>query len=334
MQHQQIRRFGYATVVAALLAYAVACSGPESRSHNPTAPTGVAPLAGSSASTASGPNSVFPEPGGPSLPPEVSGPSAIIFPSRVDALLFRLALEALYRDVLRRATVLTFVDQEGTVVWVQEFLRYRLNLCSQAEAIARVFQQIDGFGVPAVCGVTSTAVFGSRQELLDFMIQLEIKYQFGLRRMAQPTYVDVEGNVIWVQEYLRYRVSGCDHATAQQKVFDQIAGRGVQPDCTGSAPPPPSGGTAQIRFTFRANACGCWIGTVTFRIDGSIVGTGSCTQGGTFNVNPGVHSYQACDVTGCVSGTTQNIPAGFVNTIELFCGSAGTAGRSARELPF
>ena len=30
-----------------------------------------------------------------------------------------------------------------------------------------------------------------------------------------------------------YRVSGCGHVDAQQRVFDQIDGRGVQPDCSG-----------------------------------------------------------------------------------------------------
>lgn len=43
--------------------------------------------------------------------------------------------------------------------------------------------------------------------------------------------VDIEGDVVWVTEYIRYRVSGCSHAVATQKVFAQIEGRGVQPPC-------------------------------------------------------------------------------------------------------
>ncbi|MGH9201057.1 MAG: hypothetical protein ACRD2A_07460, partial [Vicinamibacterales bacterium] len=76
----------------------------------------------------------------------VSGPTDVSFPPRSEPLLFRNALEAKYRDGLRRGAVLTFVDQEGTVVWVQEYIRYRVNLCSHAEAVLRVFRQIDGQG--------------------------------------------------------------------------------------------------------------------------------------------------------------------------------------------
>jgi hypothetical protein len=33
----------------------------------------------------------------------------------------------------------------------------------------------------------------------------------------------VEGDVVWTQEYLRYRVNRCTHQQAQQKVFQQVA---------------------------------------------------------------------------------------------------------------
>ncbi|MGQ0736462.1 MAG: hypothetical protein ACT4QD_22770 [Acidobacteriota bacterium] len=155
------------------------------------------------------------------------------FPPRNEPLLFRTALEAKYRDGLRRPSVLTFVDQEGTVVWTQEYLRYRVNLCPHTEAVFRVMRQIDGFGVQPICGSTSAVNFPPRNEPFDFMIQLEAKYRDGLRRLAGPTFVDVEGNIVWTQEYLRYRVTGCGHLDAQQRVFDQIDGRGVQPTCSG-----------------------------------------------------------------------------------------------------
>jgi len=92
--------------------------------------------------------------------------------------------------------------------------------------------QIDGRGIASECGTTSTATFPPRNEPLAFMVELEAKYRDALRRPAGSSFVDVEGNVIWTQEYLRYRVSTCTHAVAQQKVFDQIDGRGVQADCT------------------------------------------------------------------------------------------------------
>jgi hypothetical protein len=167
---------------------------------------------------------------GLTLPP-VSGPADVSFPPRNEPLAFRTALETLYRDSLRRPAVQTFVDQEGTIVWTQEYLRYRVNLCPHATAIAAVMSQIDGRGAPAICGGAGTATFPPRNEPLDFMIQLEAKYRDGLRRTAAPSFVDVEGNIVWTQEYLRYRVSGCGHDSSQQRVFDQIAGRGIAADC-------------------------------------------------------------------------------------------------------
>lgn len=161
-----------------------------------------------------------------------SGAAAISFPPRNEPVQFRAALEAKYRDGLRRPSVQTFVDQEGTVVWAQEYLRYRVNFCSHADAVSKVMSQIDGQGISATCGNASTATFPPRNEPFAFMLALEAKYRDSLRRPSGPSFVDVEGNIVWTQEYLRYRVSTCSHAVAQQKVFDQIDGRGVQSDCT------------------------------------------------------------------------------------------------------
>ena len=44
-----------------------------------------------------------------------------------------------------------FLGAEGDVVWIQEYLRYRLNGCTHAQSIDKVTQQIEGRGVPPVC---------------------------------------------------------------------------------------------------------------------------------------------------------------------------------------
>lgn len=185
----------------------------------------------------------------------VSHPTDVTFPPRNEPLSFRTALESLYRDSLRRPAVQTFVDPEGTVVWTQEYLRYRVNLCSHATAVAAVMTQIDGGAGPPTCGTTTSATFPPRNEPLDFMIQLEAKYRDGLRRAAAPSFVDVEGNIVWTQEYLRYRVSGCGHSNSQQRVFDQIAGRAPQFDCarrTDTFPFTLSGNAASIMGPIQA----------------------------------------------------------------------------------
>ncbi len=167
------------------------------------------------------------------------GHSAATFPPRNEPFLFRTNLEAKYRDSLRREPTTSFVDIEGSIVWTQEYLHYRVNQCGHADAVARVFRQIDGLGVDPVCGVTTTTVFPPRNEPFDFRAQLELKYRDGLRRGPTTTFVDAEGDIVWTLEYLRYRLSACGHAEAESKVFAQIDDRSrIPPTCEVCAGPP------------------------------------------------------------------------------------------------
>lgn len=167
-------------------------------------------------------------------PAPPSGPALIVeFPPRDQSLAFRSALETKYASGLGRGPGPTFVDNEGSVVWTQEYLRYRVNQCSHPEAVQRVTMQIDGFGIQPVCGFATgtTVVFPPRDQSLDFRTQLEAKYRDGLRRAPASSAVDQEGDLVWTQEYLRYRVNGCGHEQAVARVFAQIDGAGVQPTC-------------------------------------------------------------------------------------------------------
>ena len=77
--------------------------------------------------------------------------------------------------------------------------------------------------------------FPPRNDSFDFRNQLETKYQTSLGRSAAPTSVDREGEVVWTQEYMRYRTNGCDHASATQRVMAQIDGQPAGQVC--GAPP-------------------------------------------------------------------------------------------------
>ena len=77
--------------------------------------------------------------------------------------------------------------------------------------------------------------FPPRNDSFDFRNQLETKYQTGLGRSAAPTFVDREGEVVWTQEYMRYRTNGCDHGSATQRVMAQIDGQPAGQIC--GAPP-------------------------------------------------------------------------------------------------
>lgn len=155
------------------------------------------------------------------------------FPGRALAYQFRRDdLEQKYR-AMGRSRFSTFVDPEGSVIWVGEYLRYRAAECSHTDAFNRVAQQIGGGGVPPVCGQNERE-FPGRAEALQFRRQLEGVYQARGAGLAD-TAVDDEGDVIWTMEYYRYVLSGCSHTDTVQKIINQIDGRGVAADCT---PPP------------------------------------------------------------------------------------------------
>ena len=215
------------SIIAVLLLATVACSSPDRarRSGSPVAPT--------AAAVDTTPMGV----GG------IAGPMDILFPSRADAFQFRNELEVKYQTGLNRQPSTTYVDREGDVVWVQEYIRYRVNYCDHATAVARVMAQIDGQPPGGLCGDYRDfiVIFPPRNETMDFRRQLEAKYQ-SMGRPLQSTYVDMEGSVIWTQEYMRYRVNQCDHATAVQKVFAQIDGAPPSNTCTPACAYRPSPG--------------------------------------------------------------------------------------------
>lgn len=153
------------------------------------------------------------------------------FPPRNETIAFRQSLENMYRYQLSRPLTASYVDMEGAVAWIQEYLRYRVHLCSHSVAVDNVMKQIDGAGAAPVCGAAGSLAFPPNNESLDFMRQLESKYQHGLRRQAGATHVDTVGTVVWIQEFLRYRAGGCTADEAKWRVALQIFGNGVPSPC-------------------------------------------------------------------------------------------------------
>ena len=159
--------------------------------------------------------------------------SNVSFPPRNEPNDFFQQLIALYRDRLGAASVTTYVDPEGAVVWLSEYARYRVGLCDHGTAQSRVFSQIDSGVSIGVCALTPAGAipFPPRNEGLQFMIALNDKYRDSLGRPATSSFVDNEGAVVWVLEYFRYRLNRCGHGDATTRVFQQILGQGIQPTC-------------------------------------------------------------------------------------------------------
>ena len=157
----------------------------------------------------------------------------VAFPPRDESLDFRQRLEVKYRDGLRRGSTATSVDNEGDVVWTQEYLRYRVNQCTHAQALDRVAVQIAGGAPPPVCGNVPKGhvLFPPRTDAVQFRIALEANYRDRPGRAPITTSVDHEGAIVWLQEYLRYRVNGCGHGVAVQSVLVQIDGASAPALC-------------------------------------------------------------------------------------------------------
>jgi matrixin len=158
--------------------------------------------------------------------------ASLPFPPRNETLAFRTELEAKYRNSLRRPVGGSFVDPEGSAVWLQEFLQYRMSACRADQATGRVILQILGGGAQPVCGVAPSAPsFPPRNESFSFRQDLEVVYRERLGRMPTPTAVDIEGDVVWITEYLRLRLNRCSHTQATERVLQQIDGVATQPTC-------------------------------------------------------------------------------------------------------
>ena len=111
----------YVTGLVILIAASMACSRGNDRAvaQSPTSPTAVA-------------ETTIAYIGG------VSGPMDVVFPGRNESFMFRNDLEAKYASGLGRSAAGTSVDREGEVVWLQEYIRYRVNGCDHATAMSRV----------------------------------------------------------------------------------------------------------------------------------------------------------------------------------------------------
>jgi len=161
--------------------------------------------------------------------------TGIQFPPRDEQFLFFLRLGDEYQHTLgRKQNSPSFVDTEGSAVWYPEFLRYTVSGCSATEATDRVFLQIQGQGIQPECGELPNDVieFPPRDVSLTFLRDLSELYRTVLGRGLNFGFVDLEGKAVWLGEYLRYRVNGCDHQAAVSNVLSQIRGGGIPPVCT------------------------------------------------------------------------------------------------------
>lgn len=208
----------------------------------------------------------------PTLSHTASGP--VPFPPRNETFDFRSRLlEDTYRLRLGRPPVTTHVDIEGDVVWTQEYLRHRLNGLTHALAIDAVRSLLDrttnrpGRLLDDHPGYWEGlhVEFPPRNEVFDFRSrELEKYYRDLILRPAVTTHVDIEGSVVWLQQYLLHRLNGCSHGDASSRVLTEIDTGRPQESCSSpvaactfevsprQADFPSSGGSGAITVTTQA----------------------------------------------------------------------------------
>jgi len=113
--------------------------------------------------------------------------------------------------------------------------------------------------------------------------------------------------VSWLQNTSTSSRSGTATIAGRSFAVTQ-SGTGVSPDA------------AILEFVTDSSTCRCTYGTIVIKIDGSRVGTMSCTSSARFAVSAGGHRYSACDNVSCwASDKYVYLTRGEIRTIRLYC---------------
>lgn len=83
-----------------------------------------------------------------------------------------------------------------------------------------------GFGM-----IQGLVVFPPRNEPNTFFRNLQNLYRDMLRRSQTLTYVDPEGQNVWLTEYFRFYLNGCSHQDAMSRTIQEITTGGTLPTC-------------------------------------------------------------------------------------------------------
>jgi hypothetical protein len=153
----------------------------------------------------------------------------VLFPVETEVLSFMSMLEATYATTLGRAPQPTPVPTREALRWTRRYLRYRVHGCSHATAMANVVGQLEGGAIAPLCALPNAVQFPPWDETVELRRALDEQLR-PLSHSAQMSAVDLEGEAVWLQQYLELRVAKCSHQDAAQAVIDRIV-RGAPAAC-------------------------------------------------------------------------------------------------------
>ncbi|HUE86065.1 MAG TPA: hypothetical protein VMO26_08305 [Vicinamibacterales bacterium] len=145
----------------------------------------------------------------------------VLFPVETEVLAFRSMLETTYATILGRAPEPILVPPRDALRWTQRYLRYRVHGCSHVTAMANVVGQLEGGGIAPLCALPDAVQFPPWNETVELRRALDEKVRHS-SRANQTSAVDLEGEAVWLQQYLELRVGKCSHQDASRAVIDRI----------------------------------------------------------------------------------------------------------------
>jgi hypothetical protein len=148
-----------------------------------------------------------------------------------ETVAFRTALEQVYRVDLQRPVVAVRVRPTTALLWERRYLRARIHGCDHDRALGMVFDQIDGQVPQPLCARPRAPTFPPRNEMVDFRRRLDARLPVAVDAAAHSA-VDLEGEAVWLEEYVRRRLANCGHGEAIDVVRQHIIG-GSPRECVG-----------------------------------------------------------------------------------------------------
>jgi hypothetical protein len=157
-----------------------------------------------------------------------------MLPPLSELVRFHHALDAEYRDGLKRMPRRAFGSNEQRVHAVAKFVSYRRTGCDAEEATAKIVRELMGQRELRLCANHRAPRLSTlenpghvdrlpgRDETVRMLGVIERVHEKDATRGTSESHVDTEGEAVWLQEYLRHRLAGRSPADAHDLVLREI----------------------------------------------------------------------------------------------------------------
>jgi hypothetical protein len=157
-----------------------------------------------------------------------------ILPPPAELVRFRDALDVEFRDGLKRAPQSIYGSSEERVRAIARFVSYRLTGCDREEATGRILRELRGAHEIRLCSNHRSRRLSAlenpgdvdslptRDETVRMLREVDDVYRKELTRSAAASHLDTEGEAVWIQEYLGYRLAGRSQADSHDLVLRDI----------------------------------------------------------------------------------------------------------------